>query len=468
MSTRVLALNDTGVSLWEGPSLICNSPAYMLVENNKVVFGEEAALRSRLLPLQCNNSFWYRLNMEPLPRSLANFRHNADIAHAHLTHIAETSETDGDVIIAVPGSLGREQLALLAGLLKHTPFRATGLVDLATAAVAGQRIRTTVAPGVLYLDLHLHQLVISRIGVGNDRIERQQLVASPDLGWIPLSNSLVQLATDAFIRQCRFNPRDNALWEQALYDQLPRFLDQGLNQAGNEQDNLVLEVSTDNARHQARVTADAMRNRLQPAFQKLLQHVQTLASEEACQVLMSQRAAMLPGLAEFLASHLPKNVQVVADPVSLAALSQACLAISDQFLDAGGNVRFLTALTLSDADSMTAQSARAPADRVEPEPDPTHILHEHMAWRLNGGIDLVAGDSGALRVIASAPGAQDGALLGRISAIEGQILLQTSKSGLMVNGVPVTGESPLALGDSLGTELVNDSLRLIRVHDGQG
>jgi len=464
MSTRVLALNDTGVSLWEGQTLICSSPAYMLVENKKVVFGDDAASRSRLLPLQCNNSFWYRLNMEPLPRALANFRNNADIAHAHLAHIAETSETDGDVIVAVPGSLGKDQLALLAGLLKHTPFKPVGLVDSATAAVAGQRALAPLAPGVLYLDLHLHQLVISRLGVSAGLIERQQLVASPDLGWIPLSNSLVQLATDAFIRQCRFNPRDNALWEQALYDQLPQWLDR----AASEENNLVLEVSTDSARHQARVTTDAMRNRLQPAFQKLLQHVQTLANAETCQVLMSPRTARLPGVAEFLASHLPENVQVVADPVPMSALSQACLAVRDQFLDAGGNIRFVTSLAVSAGDSTPAPSSRAGAELVESDPEPTHVLHEHSAWRLNGGIDLMGDENGALSLVAGSIAGQGSQLLGRISASGGQILLQTSKSGLVVNGVPVQGESPLALGDSIGTEMSNDSLRLIRVHDGQG
>lgn len=477
MSTRVLELNDTRVSLSDGGGLICSSPAYVLDDNGSVVFGEQAAARSRLFPLQCNNVFWYRLNMELLPRPLANFRHHADIAHAHLLHLAEVAEAaevsdiNSDVVIAVPGSLTREQLAILTGVTRHTPFNVVGLIDAATAAATAvhqteqHKGTGSPTPVTLYLDLHLHQMVISRLTADGPtsgaRIERQQLITLPELGWIPLSNSLVQLATDAFIRQSRFNPRDNALWEQTLYDQLPGWLAQV---AGHE-NNLLLEISTDKARYQAKLTADGIRGRLQPAYQKLVQHIQSLAGGESCTVLISERCAALPGLVDILSGSTPESVEVSGSPVADQAVVDICLGHADQFIDAGGSLRFVTVLT-----SGNRSAAAEPAtDESRAQIQPTHLLHENRARRLNGGLALLRGESGEL--LTTEPGVDpdigdDATVLGKITVNNGQIHLQCEQSGLMVNGLPVQGERTLSLGDRIGTENTINGLRLIQVHDG--
>jgi len=475
MSIRVLELNDTRVSLSDRDGLICASPAYVLDDNGNAVFGEQAAARSRLLPLQCNNVFWYRLNMEPLPRPLANFRHNADIAHAHLLHLAEIAETanttdnNSDVVIAVPGSLTREQLAILTGVTRHTPFNVVGLIDVATAAVTGAHQRETdnPAPVALFLDLHLHQMVISRLTTDGTasgaQIERQQLITLPELGWIPLSNSLVQLATDAFIRQSRFNPRDNAAWEQTLYDQVPDWL----SQVAAQENNLLLEITTDKARYQAKLTADGIRARVQPAYLKLVQHIESLAGGDNCIVLLGSQCAALPGLMETLAARMPKTVMVNESPVTDKAMVNACLGHTDQFTDAGGNVRFVTSLT-PDSGAAAPIAEMAGQSETWTQNQPTHLLHDNRAHTLNGGLALLRGETGELITAAAGAGSEtnNAAALGKITVAGGQIQLQCEQSGLMVNGVPVHGECALALGDQIGTEGEAAALRLIQVHDG--
>src|SRR5690554_2176397 len=293
MSRVVLELNDQALRLYSDDGLQLSSPGYVTVIGKNAQFGQQAAEQSRLHPTHTNNEFWHRLNMEPLARPLAHYRHYADIAHAHLMNVAEQSEYHGPVILAVPGSYNRQQLAVLSGVLQHSPFQPQALVDASLLAALTQ------VPGahrLVYIDVQLHQLTLTLLHRQEGQWARDALESVQSAGWHHLSNAMVQVINDAFITQCRFNPQHNARWEQHLYNELPQVLTRI--KAGEQ--SVPVVIDTGQTQHEARISRDDLTAELEPVYRKTAHQLQVLANEASVPVLLSERAALIPGLMEWL------------------------------------------------------------------------------------------------------------------------------------------------------------------------
>ena len=133
MNTTVFELNDTGIYCngQQGSALI--SPGYALLTNTGVATGTEAQQRFWLEPQHSYNQFWRQLSLSPLPTVSRYARHHADLAYAQLLQLHRDCGEPEDVIFAVPGSFSNEQLGILLGLAKASPFNVVGLVDAAIA-----------------------------------------------------------------------------------------------------------------------------------------------------------------------------------------------------------------------------------------------------------------------------------------------------------------------------------------------
>ena len=127
-------------------------------------------------------------------------------AYAHLLHLADVCALQGEVIFAVPGSFTHQQLAILLGLAKQTPFTVIGVVDSSAAAAATQ----AKSAQVIYLDLQLHQAVVSSLELEGGVLQTEATVQVPGVGSQSFMNMMMQIATNLFIQQCRFNPQHNA------------------------------------------------------------------------------------------------------------------------------------------------------------------------------------------------------------------------------------------------------------------
>ena len=309
MTLKVLELNDNGIAIGDENGLIVSSPGYAVANGGNLEFGHEAAGQSKIHPVNSSNEFWHRLSMEPLARPMAHCRHNADIAYSHLMNLAAQTQLEGDIILAVPGSFSRQQLAILLGLIKQSPFNAVGLVDVSVVAAAAAR--RTDNPGfsssgsdsqgndsqgndsqsnnsIVHVDIQLHQVVLSEVHLRQGELVRKAVIQVPGVGWSNLADSLAQLVTDAFIQQSRFNPQHNAKWEQTLYDSLPRWLNQD-----TEDNNLQLDIQTDSARYQASVTRSSIVAQLRPFYRKITDHLRELEGHGAADgaVLLTERMA---------------------------------------------------------------------------------------------------------------------------------------------------------------------------------
>lgn len=453
MSLHVLSLNDHAVTVGNDNGILARSQGSVVESGGEVLFGEEATARSRLYPVTFNNRFWYELGMEPLSRSVAHFRHHADMAHAHLLHLAQQAGLgDSDTVetmVLVPGTFGREQLRTLLGIMQHSPFRPVALVDV--GIIAGAAVLE--APRGAHVDMHLHQMVVTGLQQDQKAIHQQRAVSVPGLGWHQLEGSLAALVTDAFIRQARFNPQHDARWEQHLHDRLPEWLQQ----TPGADDNLVMVLEEDGVRHQARLTRSVLEQRLQSLYRRLFE---SAALEPGSALVLAERCATLPGLRRSLREGLPGGD--AAGTVPDEQLLETGLSLSDRLRqDDGGPLRFIRSVARPRRELRSSSQSEA-------APGATHVLAGHQAWPLASYPFLCSAEDGAVVPARQAP--QDGhgeRLLGEIRVQDGQFTIHPGSGSLLLNGEPCMAGRPLHSGDRLHRDADESrSLQLIRVHDG--
>ena len=156
MTIALLDINDSNLQLWHGAAHL-QSPGYALLAGDGYRFGNPARAAARLQPRDINTRFWWQLSTEPLQPALGPARHTGDLVHAQLQELHREGGQPSEVLLAVSGSMQRDQLSLLLGIVQQCPFDAVGLVNRSVALGslhgAGGRL--------FHLEIQLHQAVIS-------------------------------------------------------------------------------------------------------------------------------------------------------------------------------------------------------------------------------------------------------------------------------------------------------------------
>jgi hypothetical protein len=468
MSRAVLELNDHQLGLYNHNGLMFSSPGYVLVSGKHVQFGQQAAEQSRLNPLGTNNEFWHRLGMTPLTRPVAHFRHYADVAHGHLLHLAQESGFEGEIVIAVPASFSREQLAVLTGVLRHSPFKPVAMMDAALVSASHQ---LAAGSELLYVDVQLHQLSLTRLHTDGSAVRRDAVSVVPGAGWTGISNILVQAATEAFVAQSRFNPQHSAAWEQQLYNQIPLWLQHFYD--GDQE--LIGRVQTDKNTIQARISLSDVLDALEPVFQKVAQHATRIITDVSKPVLLSGRAALVPGLQQCLSAI---NHQVSPEQLADLCLRAAANA-GNESAGHSGTVPFLNVLSLetlrhshlkSPLSANLASVSQTPAVSTR---SVTHVLSEGVAWPLPVEVCLQQDSGVVIRTLRPADNSRSAGtqllVIGRQD--NAAHLLPHSEGisvseGITVNGEAVTTARSLLPGDRIRVGAISADMQCIYVHDG--
>lgn len=447
MSLKVIELNDKAIRVGDSSGLLLHSPGFALADDNELHLGEKAEQQARLKPTRSYNKYWQELNLDPIDHG-NEFRHHADIAHAHLQHLAAEADIGDDVILAVPGSFSRQQLSILLGLAQHCDFNVVGMVDSAVAAsVAAAKSRN-----IIYADLQLHQVVLSKLSIADNQLQTGSTVQIPGVGSQNFMDLMMQMATGMFIQQCRFNPQHNANSEQQLYNELPGWLAQA------REGNLILELKAGTTVHTAKMPYDSLVSSLNNHFKKINDQIGALATEADTQLLLSPNLAALPG---FEASIAPAVDLLVLEPhtVNEASLEYRKLITSNP--DGIQLVRNLPA----------SASAGSHSQRQKPQRDfPTHVLFRHRALPVSSieieNRESVNGDSGAAGklslVIEGLP-----ASLGRIEKRQDGVYFDSGEVEFLLNRQSKTGAHRLSVGDRVHFAGSDEELTLIQVQDVQ-
>jgi hypothetical protein len=372
MAPPLLDICDSNLQLWNGSEPL-RSPGYALHQGNGYAFGNPARAAARLRPRDINTRFWWLLNTEPLQPALGPARHSADMVHAHLLDIHERGGRPDELLLAVSGSMQRNQLALLLGIIQACPFDAVGLVNRSAALGS-----LYVPEGRLFhLEIQLHQAVLTELGTEDGEVLVRRTTPIPGCGVLQLQERLIEVIAAGFIRQTRFDPRRKAESEQSLYDALPDAL-RALEQAGETN----LEINGYLARVN-RADLEACGERLFLALSETIG-----SAGRGDHVLLDPIATLLPGLGR----HLPDHTALPGD-----ALREAVSLHGERLVQREQNLHFVTALPVLDrlGGGAIEPVALEPATRAAPPSPATHLLQGGAArplpahsMELGGGCEL--------------------------------------------------------------------------------
>ena len=319
MSLAFLDISDSNLQLWCDEHHL-RSPGYALLAGREYTFGRQARASARLEPRNINTRYWWQLSTEPLQPALGPARHTGDLVHAHLQQLYREAGKPTEMLLAVSGSMQRDQLALLLGIVQQCPFDAVGLVhrSVALGSLYG-------GPGKLFhLEVQLHQALVTELAENGGQLALQRSVPLPGCGLLQLQERLVEVIAGGFIRQTRFDPRRKAATEQQLYDALPDTL-RTLRREGETN----LEING----YRARVTRDELLGAGQRLFDGAAQNIGAL--ENGDRVLVDPLAALMPGLAE----QFPQ-----LEELDRHAMQQALEQHADRLVQRGQALSFITTL----------------------------------------------------------------------------------------------------------------------------
>jgi len=453
MSLKVIELNDNAIRVGDESGILIQSPGFALALGDTLKLGEEAQQQARIHPTSSYNKYWHELSVEPI--SHANgIRHLADIAYAQLLHLASVGEIDSDVIFAVPGNFTPQQLSILLGLAKQSPFKPVGMVDLGLAAGISSGLKGS----LVYADIQLHQVVLTKLVTENNGLKVDSVIQVPGVGSQHFMDLMMQLATGLFIQQCRFNPQHDAESEQQLYNALPHWLQEN----AEDKSSLLLELRTSSAVHTAKMPRESLINKLTPYYQNIEEQIAALAAGEPIHLLLNGELAQLPG---FTASLSPYEGHAILDPNSVNA---TCHNYQDYIVPKSDEIHLVNSLPLQRdipqnvvaGQNEPKQSSRT--DRV------THLLFQNRAIainrveiRNNGKLNGNAADSIMLS-LADLP-----AQLGQFEKHDQDVYLDSGEQEFLLNRSPVSGRHKLSLGDHIQFSENSDEILLIQVHDGE-
>jgi hypothetical protein len=185
-------------------------------------------------------------------------------------------------------------------------------------------------------------------------------------------------------------------------------------------------------------------------------------------VLLTDRAASVPGLAEELHSALGCNVR----PLPRAAAAQGALQSANHLVSASDGILFATRLPSAGA-TMTSNVRGATAAGSDPMSVAPTEAATHLVYRDR----VVAIDDGPLIIGTSPPPDRrrlqiEGRTAGisrshcTVVSADGVVVIDDHSSyGTLVNGEPVEGRAPLRAGDRILLGTPGESILAVRLED---
>lgn len=452
MTLQVLEIGDIGIRVSDQNEVKLLSTGIAYIAQGQSVFGAQAQHCLRIDPLNCQHQFWDRLSVEPFAKPLVGYRHQADLAFAHLQAIAKQGLIEGDVLLAVSSHFTRAQLAVLLGLSKHCPFNIVGMVDSALLAA------TTVASkkAVIYLDLQLHQIVVTKIRQEGSELAYVEHAQLPATGWMQISETLLQFLNSVFIQQSRFNPQHDANTEQYLFDTLPQWLqninasEDGRNTEGDTAHGQSINLMHKKKLYQVQIPHSSFVAKMAKVYESLNEQIAQFSDDQECVLVLSSSMQMLPRIRQALQIH---GAQVM--DLDEHALAQAMYAQSDQIRSKPDAIHLMTSLLVPDKQI----SIEDKVQRIEP----THLLAEYRAQSIDEHMAIFIQDKRLC--VAAYTKLHNELILGQILRQNGQILLSPVGQGLMLNDRELTQRECLNVGDKIGAHSLSAQLTLIRVSD---
>jgi len=291
MAAIALELNDAGLVLLREGALRPEpeSPGLASFEGGRVLVGAAAAAVARRQPRSVFDRFWDPPSLELLGLHAPAGLRRADLAHAHLRSLRDAlPEEPGEAVLLVPGFWDRPTLGLVLGLARAADFPVSGLLDAAVAAAAF----FARAGDSLHLDLTRHRSVITALR-GGRVVERVRVAEAEGCGQAAFERSLIESIARRCVLETRFDPLHSGASEQQVHDSLTGWLVE-LRREGT----CAVRLPGGRREHRFELSREALASDLEPLYRELVERVANEKAPESGALLVSARAARLPGLLE--------------------------------------------------------------------------------------------------------------------------------------------------------------------------
>ena len=303
MTLAVLELNDQSLLIQAEGGPLHAEPGFARLTHDGVETGEAALATAWSEPQHSYNQYWGQLNQTPMAASQKFARHHADIAFAQLNHLWQGAASPESLILLVPGSFSDERLSLLLGMVAALPCEALAVIDSALAACfqAGQE--------TLFVDMQLHQTVLSVCRPGNNGISIIEQEVFPDLGMMQILNSAARHISNMLIDSVRYDPLHASGSEQDIYDHLPEWLTRLRWES---------EVPVALQTQQGEMPFILRNDRLKKLLTERMANIRSfLARYPACHTVLSHASSLLAGLSdEFSEAEVAGHAAAVENTLS--------------------------------------------------------------------------------------------------------------------------------------------------------
>lgn len=221
MTLPALIITGTELILARAGEVVAREPNVAHVARREILFGRAAEARARLAPQQFEDRYWTELADTPLATAHRRVATSADLAYLQLEQFLSRVALDDPLILAVHAGYSREQLALLLGMFQHLPTDVVGLVNTAVVALS-----TYPAGRYRYFEPARHGLLVSDVDVAVDGRDAVLVEAfnRTEAGLSHYLEASAEALAQIFLRSVRFDPLSSLESEQALFDELPRWL----------------------------------------------------------------------------------------------------------------------------------------------------------------------------------------------------------------------------------------------------
>ena len=455
MSVVAAHINDAGITVLDSERILYREPGFALLEDEQLTTGNDAYSAARIKPRRIQHHYWSDLVTTPLPDQRFKHLSAADLASRQLEQLWRPLRSGYEkVIFVVPPTMSTDNLGLLLGIASELKMPVIAMVDAAVAAT--RREYRNAVP--VHVDISLHSTSLTRLTqAGRSQIERVEILDS--CGIYALYDTWIRAISEAFVQGSRFDPLHTAETEQMLLNRLGEWLT-----AACSHKKVKLELEYGNLTHEAEIESLELIGAAAPIYQAIASKLRALyRAEDTPAIQLSDRLARLPGLADMLKARVGGEVFLLEPGATARGALARCRGQSNP----EGGIGLIRQLPWD----QTAVEVRSDQAEQETTARPTHLLFEHMAYRIDES-PLVLGsqttdDERTIPLPSAMPGVSR-----RHCSIRNQngqcVLEDHSRYGTFLNGHRIDGSAVLQVGDLVRLGSPGHELALIVTEESHG
>ncbi len=450
MSTVVIDLYDSCILISDGKRILANSAACALVESTtSILTGKAAEQQVYMRPQEISTRFWAELSARSTTKHVVS---HAEIALRHMQFAwSLLDRQDHTAILAVSGTLSKQDLGLVLGICEKLPIPVLGIVNKAVLAVPGPVTNGT----LVWLDVMQQCTVLTKVSQDRKKVSASRPAKVLPHGLQSLDHALAKWIAGTFIAETRFDPLQKAEDEQRFYEKLPEWL-----ATLGSIESVGCELHSAGQGHRIQLHRKDVLAINRFIFEKIAMHLNDLFPDGKVGIVCSPTCNQVFGLDESL-KDLPGCATLNTDPTGIA---RQALQYQEQIGTEDTSVHYMTSLTW-DRKTRSQTLETNTGSLAILSNCPTHLLVDSCAWPLGQEQEVrLLKDHNTTRLTLDPACKERGVC--KISRIGLRIEIRLLKDHrVKLNGRPLTTPRPLQVGDRLDVDGHWEEVRFIKVPD---